>query len=485
MSPETPRAHARWAACGVFFCEDTMQGSRHDRRSRARVRARLLPITAPIITALILGALTSSDAAAQSTTGAVLGTIRDADGAVLPGVAVVATNAGTNARSETVSDVRGAFLIAQLPPAPYKIEASLQGFRHFIREGVVVAVQQQVRVDVVLEVGAIAETVNVVAGASVLETTTSSVGKVVDSARIEALPLNTRNVYSLINLTPGVTGSIGNSHNQVSYSVNGVRSGLMETLVDGSSAAFPTVNGFHGISVFPSIDAVQEFKVQGGNYSAEFGRSLGSVLNLVYKSGTNDTRGTAYEFYRNSTFDANTYFNEQRNIPLADFSRSQFGGMTGGPVLRNRSFFMVSYEGLRQNSFREVLTTVPTALERAGDFSQTRGPNGQPIVVYDPLTTRPNPSGSGSIRDPFNGNRIPTARIDPVALNVLRYWPEPNQPGDPTTGRNNFYASGSAKVNTDNFDVRIDPASRRGGSISTTGARTSLPTTAIRCGDAT
>ena len=130
--------------------------------------------------------------------------------------------------------------------------------------------------------------------------------------------------------------------------------------------------------------------------------------------------------------------------------------MTSGPVVRNRTFFMVSYEGLRQNSFRETLTTVPTALERAGDFSQTRGANGQPIVIYDPLTTRPNPSGSGSVRDPFAGNRIPTNRMDPVALNVLNYWPEPNQPGDPVTGRNNFYASGSAEVNTDNFDVRID-----------------------------
>jgi hypothetical protein len=121
---------------------------------------------------------------------------------------------------------------------------------------------------------------------SLLEPTSSSVGKVVDNARIKALPLNTRNVYNLIFLTPGVAGTIGNSHNQVSYSINGVRGGLMETLVDGLSTDFPTVNGFHGISVFPSVDAVEEFKVQGGNYSAESGRSPGSVPNLVYKSGT-------------------------------------------------------------------------------------------------------------------------------------------------------------------------------------------------------
>ena len=243
--------------------------------------------------------------------------------------------------------------------------------------------------------------------------------------------------------------------------MNGVRGGLMETLIDGSSAAFPTVNGFHGISVFPSLDAVQEFKVQGGNYSAEFGRSLGSVLNLVYKSGTNAFHGTGYEFYRDSQLDSNTYFNKLRNIPLADFSRSQFGGMTGGPIARDRTFFMVSYEGLRQNGFRELLTTVPTALERSGDFSQTRGANGQPITIYDPATTAPNTTGSGFTRAPFSANRIPRERMDPVALNVLRYFPEPNQPGDPTTGRNNFYASGSAQVNTDNFDIRIDHDARR------------------------
>ena len=168
------------------------------------------------------------------------------------------------------------------------------------------------------------------------------------------------------------------------------------------------------------------------------------MLNLVYKSGTNAFRGTAYEFYRDSQLDANTYFNEQRHIPLADFSRSQFGGMTGGPVARDRTFFMVSYEGLRQNSFRELLTTVPTSLERAGDFSQTRGANGQPIVVYDPATTTANASGTGFVRSPFAGNRIPLDRMDPVALNVLKYWPAPNQPGDPTTGRDNFYNTGSA-----------------------------------------
>ena len=383
------------------------------RDTRSQLHGRILRILTLLT---VVWCLLSPPAGAQTTTGVVLGTVRDAAGAVVPGVTVSMINAGTNARSETVSDERGSFIVPQLPPGTYRLEATMQGFKGFVRSGIALQVQQQVRIDVVLEIGQMAETVNVVAGASILETTTSSVGKVVDNARIEALPLNTRNIYSLIYLTPGVTGGIGNSHNQVGYSVNGVRGGLMETLVDGSSAAFPTVNGFHGISVFPSLDAVQEFKVQGGNYSAEFGRSLGSVLNLVYKSGTNAFHGTGYEFYRDSALDSNTYFNKLRDVPLADFSRSQFGGMTGGPIVRDRTFFMVSYEGLRQNGFRELLTTVPTALERSGDFSQTRGANGQPITIYDPATTAPNPSGSGFTRAPFPSNRIPRERMDPVAL---------------------------------------------------------------------
>ena len=273
-----------------------------------------------IVTLLTVGwCLVSPPAGAQTTTGVVLGTVRDAAGAVVPGAVVTMINAGTNARDESVSDERGDFIVPQLPPGTYRLEAAMQGFKGFVRTAVALQVQQQVRIDVVLEIGQMAETVNVVAGTSVVDTTTSSVGKVVDNARIQALPLNTRNIYSLIYLTPGVTGGIGNSHNQVGYSVNGVRGGLMETLIDGSSAAFPTVNGFHGISVFPSLDAVQEFKVQGGNYSAEFGRSLGSVLNLVYKSGTNAFHGTGYEFYRDSQLDSNTYFNKQREHPAGRF----------------------------------------------------------------------------------------------------------------------------------------------------------------------
>ena len=275
--------------------------------------------------------------------------------------------------------------------------------------------------------------------------TTSSIGKVVDNKRILELPLNTRNVYSLVNLTPGVTGGIGNAHNGGGYSVNGARGGTFDVLVDGSSAAFPTVNGFAGLSVFPSVDAVAEFKMQAQNFSAEFGRSMTSVLNLVYKSGNNTYHGSAYEFMRNSVLDANNFFANQRGTPLASFKRNQFGGMVSGPVIKNKTFFMGAYEGLRERSFSERLTTVPTERERVGDFSQTRATATAQITMFDPSTTRANPNGTGSIRDAFPGNMIPQARFDAVARNVIGYYPKANTPGD-LIGRNNKQPIGLGRI---------------------------------------
>jgi hypothetical protein len=155
-----------------------------------------------------------------------------------------------------------------------------------------------------------------------------------------------------------VAGSIGNNYNSMSYTVNGARPTMMDTVIDGVTASFPTVNGFTGISVFPSVDAIQEFKVLGANYPAEYGRSLGSVLNVVYKSGTNEFHGSGYEFFRDSALDSNNYFAERAGQPLGDYQRSQFGDVLGGPIRRGRTFFMTSFEGLRQQS--QTIATTPS-----------------------------------------------------------------------------------------------------------------------------
>jgi hypothetical protein len=398
----------------------------------------------------------SSLVSGQTATGTITGTVTDSSGAVISGAKVAVVNTGTSSRLEIATNAAGQYTAPLLQPGSYEVNVSAPGFKAFTQTGIVLRVQQQGRVDVVLQVGSINESIAVQGDAAVVEATTSSIGKVVDNKRILELPLNTRNVYSLVNLTPGVTGGIGNAHNQVSFSVNGARGGTFDVLVDGSSAAFPTVNGFTGISVFPSVDAVAEFKMQAQNFSAEFGRSVTAVLNLVYKSGTNQFHGSAYEFLRNSVLDANNFFANSRGNPLASFKRNQFGGMASGPIRRNRTFFMTAFEGLRERSFSERLTTVPTALERAGNFSNTRASATSIINVFDPDTTRPNPAGGGSIRTVFPGNIIPASRFDPVAVRTMAYFPQANQPGDPGTFRNNFYNNGAASIDTNNFDVRLD-----------------------------
>ena len=255
----------------------------------------------------------------------------------------------------------------------------------------------------------------VTADASTLETTNATIGKVVSNKAIVELPMNSRNVYSLIFLTPGVAGSIGNNYNSMSYSINGARASMMDTLIDGATASHPTVQGYTGISAFPSIDAIGEFKVLGSNYAAEYGRSAGSVLNVVFKSGTNSFHGSAYEFLRNSVLDANNFFSNSRGVPLASFKRSQFGGTLGGPIVKDKTFFLGSYEGLRQRSFSERTATVPTALERRGDFSQTFRRR-QPARDYlRSVHDAGKSERAGFIRDAFPGNRIPANRINPIA----------------------------------------------------------------------
>ena len=213
----------------------------------------------------------------------------------------------------------------------------------------------------------------------------------------------------------------------MSYSVNGARASMMDTLIDGATASHPTVQGYSGISAFPSVDAIGEFKVMGANFPAEYGRSAGSVLNVVYKSGTNNFHGTAYEFLRNSALDANSCYNNLRNVPLASFKRSQYGGTLGGPIKKDRTFFMTSYEGLCQGSFSTRTSTVPTALQKSGNFTETYAGANNPVLIFDPFTTRA--SGTSFIRDPFPGNIVPVNRMDRVGQNYMKYYPAPNTQG--------------------------------------------------------
>ncbi len=407
--------------------------------------------------ALLLALLAAPWAAhAQTVTGTITGIVKDASGGVLPGVTVTMTQAETGRQESVVTDAEGRYTSIPLQLGTYRIEASLTGFKASIRGGIGLTIDDVARVDFTLEVGTVQEVVEVAAEASLVDASTSSIGKLVDNRRIAELPLNTRNVYSLIFLTPGVAGTIGNAYGDMRYTINGARPRSSDTLVDGVTATFPTVTGGSGISVFPSVDAIQEFKVLGATYPAEFGRSLGSVVNVVYKSGSNNFHGSGYEFLRDSSLDSQNYFQKLRGEELGDFSRHQFGGSAGGPLQIGKMFYMVSFEGLREKAFASSTLTVPTALERQGDFSQTFAANGQLVRIFNPFSTRANPGGSGFIRDPFADNRIPREMMDPVALNIIKYYPAPNQPGDAVTGRNNYYQTGTSTLDTNNTDLRVD-----------------------------
>ncbi len=232
-------------------------------------------------------------------------------------------------------------------------------------------------------------------------------------------------------------------------------------MADGIPSSAQLTNPIAGFTVFPSVDIIQEFKVETNNYSAEFGRSGSGVINLVYKSGTNDLHGSAYDFLRNSDLDSNTFFSNKAGAPLPSFKRNQFGATVGGPVYipklykgRNKTFFMFGYEALRESTASSLTTTMPTAAQRAGDFSQTKNAAGALVTIYDPITTTA--SGTGFVRTAFPGNVIPASRFDAVAANVVKYYPLPNQPGNLNTGANNYYIASASPENIYNVDGKVD-----------------------------
>ncbi|MFN7937467.1 MAG: TonB-dependent receptor [Bryobacteraceae bacterium] len=403
-----------------------------------------------ILSILFLAAM---GAAGQSFTGRIVGTVTDSTGGVIAAAQIKAVDAGTNRTVLAVSNVDGNYAFNELPRGEYSVEVSAQGFKSSLRKGIQLAIGQQARVDVQLEVGSVAESVEVVADASLLETVDSVVGKVVDNKRITELPLNSRNVFSLLYLTPGVTGSVSSTYS-TGFAINGARNSMLDILVDGVSTAHPTVNGFSGNSTFPPVEAIAEFKVLGANYSAEFGRSNGGIVNVVYKSGTNDLHGSLFEFLRNSKLDANDFFNNANNRRLGSFKRNQFGAMLNGPIRRNKTFFLGSFEGLRERSSANTITSVPTALQRNGDFRETRAANGSQVRIFNPFTTRA--EGNGFVRDPFPNNVIPASMFDPVAANAMRYYPQPNTVSNAVTNLNNFFNTGARSFDQNQVDGRVD-----------------------------
>ena len=346
-------------------------------------------------------------------TATILGTVRDASGAVVPNASVQALHAETSQTRTATSDTSGNFVLSSLPLGSYSVRVTVGGFKQAVASAITLQVDQQARVDFQLEVGETSTSVEVSASSALLVTDTSAVGQVVDNKKIVDLPLNGRNFTQLAALTPGAIMA-GNGALTASprIQVSGGQNSKTEFLLDGISNQ---EQGLDGIQFLPSVDAIQEFKVQSNSFAAEYGRGT-AIVNATIKAGTNEYHGTLFEFFRNDKLDARDFFAKERG----KLKRNQFGGAIGGPILANRLFFFANYEG---NRVRRGVTSnplVPTAAMRVGDFSAIS------TVIRDPIT-----------KEPFPGNRIPLNQRSGPTSYLYQFISPPNN----TTGTYQWMAA--------------------------------------------
>jgi hypothetical protein len=347
-----------------------------------------------------------------------------------------------------------------LQPAQYQITVKAAGFKEFIQRNVRLDVAMTVPINATLEVGQVTESVTVASDAALLETQSSSLGEVISNEEVVDLPLNGRNSYGFAALVPGVVAPYGFSqaafdeYNDQFISINGSRPNQNLFLLDGGINSEPA---FTGPGYFPSVDLVQEYKVQTNDLGAEFSNTGGGIVNVITKSGSNQIHGSAWDFFRNTSLVANDFFSNEAGLARANFQFNQYGATMGGPIKRNKLFFFFAYEGLHWVQSGSAVGTLPTAAQRAGDFLSTYNSQGQLIPIYDPFSTIPDPNNPGQfIRTQYPSNKIPTGDIDPVAAALLAYLPLPNQPGQAFTGANNYFVNFSSPIDENSFSLRVD-----------------------------
>jgi carboxypeptidase family protein len=407
---------------------------------------------------------------AEAVNARLSGTVLDPNNAVVPGAKVTLSNPETGFSRQFTSEENGRYVFTVIPPGTYQLRVEKEGFNAYSQSGITLAVGQSAALDPRLEVGAVTQTVEVSATTAMLTTGAADIGSEVSSKQAVELPLNIRNVFGLVALDSSVNnsqqnqalnppGSQGNVDQDIAFfNFGGGRFGTTAFLVDGH---WEGAGDWDGIIFVPSVDELQEFKIQTNTFSPQYGWSMGNVVNAITKSGTRSFHGTLFEFLRNNNLDANNFYNNRNGLVRPQFKRNQFGFNMGGPLYipklyrqRDKTFIFGAYEGLRQQTPTTLITSVPTADERNGDFSHIFNPNGTQAVIFNPFTTR---LVNGSyVRDPFPGNVIPRQSLDPVALKMLQYWPQPNRPGDPLTGQNNFAGTAGLPTNGDQYTIKVD-----------------------------
>ena len=400
-----------------------------------------------ILVTSLLAASISLPLFAQVEQGVILGSVSDQSGARIVGATVTMTNLATNVTQVTRTGPSGDFRSIPLRSGRYSIAVESPGFKKLLRSGVTLEIQAEVRLDLSLELGAAAEQVTVTADAALLQTTEPSRGQVIDNKKIVDLPLNGRDYLQLALLTAGTNVPPPGSRFQ-GFSSGGFRVSHNNYLLDGmdNNSNQHAAQGRTPQVISPSVDAIQEFKVQTTNYSAEFGRNLGGVVNVAIKSGSNEFHGGAFEFLRNEAFNARHFF-QSPGTNIAVFRRNQFGALLGGPIVKNKTFFFVDYEGTKEFTADTAQSTVVTPAERRGDFTSSFF-NNRPTQIFDPATY----NATTRARQPFANNIIPASRIDPVAAKVASFSPDPNR----DSILNNYFSNPTSTANTHKGDVRID-----------------------------
>jgi hypothetical protein len=371
----------------------------------------------------------------QGVRATILGRVMDESGAVLPGATVTITNVGTNEARSTLTELSGDYVIPQLLPGEYRLTAEMTGFKKEVRHGIVLETGQQARLDITLKVGDVTETIDVTSEAPLVQSENMALGNVVDQKKIVELPLNGRDYLQLAQLQPNVFAPAQGSNLgfRGGFNVAGNSEIANNFLLDGVDNNDETTNQpLHR----PILDAVREFKVLTGTYSAEYGRQAGGQIIVTTKSGTNQFHGALYEFHRNSPLDAKNFF-----APVKpSFRRNQFGGVIGGPILHDRTFFFAGYEGQRRGQQEAGLATVPSLATKRGDFSE--------LLALDPPIRIRNPFNNN---EPFSGNQIPQPFWSRQGAGLLALFPDPNR-----TGARNFASAASGQFRLNQFSGRID-----------------------------
>jgi hypothetical protein len=410
---------------------------------------------------LLITLLASASLLAQ-TSAEITGRITDGSKAAVPGATVTAKNIDRQTERTTTSNEQGYFILTSIDKGNYEVTVQASGFKLVTQTGLKLDVDQSLRLDFALEIGAVAERIQVTAGVPLLEVNTAELGTVVTEEKISELPLNARNFTQLLTLTPGAA--------PISVAQN---AGGGQTTPRIGVLVFPAINGqsnrsnsftldgvynnghFTGTySIAPNIDALSQFKVQSHSDQAEFGGVTGGTINIATKSGTNEFHGSAYEFLRNDALDARGFFTAGKPA----LRQNQFGAAVGGPVFRNKTFFHVSYEGYRQRNASAALALVPTPAELAGDFATTTRP------LFDPYSTRADPANANRLlRNPFPNNRIPAARLSPSILAfAAAIIPQPINTGFLNSNARNddpqTFPSDSAGVRVDHYISARDSA---------------------------